>query len=256
MPAAAANQSVARALRVLCALAESRDGLGVRELARTLAVSPSIAQRLVSTLADFGFAEQEPSRRYRVGVRAFAVGNAYLSAHALASAGLAELRQLAEEHRLNGYLGVLRGQDVVYLITSQSSGPIAIRSAPGERTHLHSTALGKAILAQMGDVAAEQLLGSAPYARLTPRTRTRFAQLRPDLQAARRLGYALSDEENLTGVFAIGAPVRDAAGATVAAISGALPRHEVTRTGLPKLCRLVRQAAERISARLGAPTNA
>lgn len=253
MPALpAANQSVARALRMLSALAQARDGLGVRELARVLAVSPSIAQRLVSTLADYGFAEQEPSRRYRVGVQAFAVGNAYLSSHALASAGLAELRELAEEHRLNAYLGVLRGREVVYLIALQSSGPIAIKSAPGERTHLHSTALGKAFLAQMDDAAAERLLGAEPYARLTPRTRTRFAALRSDLEVARRTGIAVSDEENLVGVYAVGAPVRDASGATVAAISGALPRHGVTKADLPRLSRLVRTAAARISTRLGA----
>jgi len=254
MPAAvpAANQSVARALRMLRALAEARDGLGVRELARALAVSPSIAQRLVSTLADYGFVEQEPSRRYRVGVQAYAVGNAYLSSHALASAGLAELRVLAEEHQLNAYLGVLRGREVVYLLTLQSSGPIAIKSAPGAHTHLHSTALGKAFLAQMDDDAAERLLGAQPYLRLTPRTRTRFATLQPDLQVARRTGHAVSDEENLVGVYAVGAPVRDASGAAVAAISGALPRHTVTRADLPRLGRLVREAAARISARLGA----
>ena len=65
--------------------------------------------------------------------------------------------------------------------------------------------------------------------------------------------HAVSDEENLVGVYAVGAPVRDASGATVAAISGALPRHGVTKADLPRLSRLVRSAAERISARLGAP---
>ena len=72
------------------------------------------------------------------------------------------------------------------------------------------------------------------------------------MHAAKDNGYALSDEENLVGVYAIGAPVRDASGATVAAISGALARHELSRAKLPGLCRLVREAAERISMRLGA----
>lgn len=255
MPIAAnaANQSVARALQILRVLADAPDGIGVRELARSIDVSPSIAQRLISTLAEYGFAEQEPSRRYRVGVQAFAVGNAYLSAHALVRAGLAELRELAETHRLNSYLGVLRGRDVVYLIALQSSGPIAIKSSPGERTRLHTTALGKAMLAQMSDEDAARLLGPPPFERLTAKSRTRLAPLLADLHAARRSGYAISDEENLVGVYAVGAAVRDADGATVAAISGALPRHDVNRANLPKLCKLVREAAERISVRLGAP---
>jgi len=248
-----ANQSVARALKILRTMAEAQDTLGVRELARAIKVSPSIAQRLLSTLADHGFAEQEPSRRYRVGAQAFAVGNAYLSAHALARAALAELRELADIHRLNSYLGVLRGREVVYLLALQSSGPIAIRSSPGELTRLHTTALGKSLLAQMSDEDAGRLLGPQPFERATARSRTRLAPLLAELQDVRRNGYAVSDEENLVGIYAIGAVVRDATGETVAAISGALPRHEVNRANLPKFCKLVRDAADRISARLGAP---
>lgn len=253
MPASAlANQSVARALQIMRVLADSPESLGVREVARVIGVSPSIAQRLISTLAEFGFAEQEPSRRYRVGVGAFAVGNAFLSGNTLARESLPELQALAERHHLNSYLGVLRGRSIVYLAAFQSSGPIAIKSSPGAKTFLHTTALGKAILAQMPVGEAAGLLGPQPYRRLTARTKTRLGPLAAELHAAKHNGYAISDEENLVGVYAIGAPVRDASGATVAAISGALARHELSRAKLPGLCRLVREAAERISMRLGA----
>jgi DNA-binding IclR family transcriptional regulator len=249
---ALANQSVARALQIMRVLADARESLGVREVARVIGVSPSIAQRLISTLADFGFAEQESSRRYRVGVGAFAVGNAFLSGNTLARESLPELQALADEHKLNSYLGVLRGRSIVYLAAFQSSGPIAIKSAPGAETFLHTTALGKAMLSGMSAEKAAALLGSQPYRRLTARTKTRLAPLLAELREAREQGHAISDEENLVGVYAIGAPVRDASGETVAAISGALARHELSRAKLPRLCRLVREAAERISLRLGA----
>jgi len=246
------NQSAARALEIMRLLAASKDGVGVREVARAIGVSPSIAQRLITTLAESGFAEQESSRRYRVGLGAFVVGNAFLSSNMLVRESYAELQSLADRHQLNCYLGKLRGSAIVYLATFQSSGPIAIKTSLGAETHLHSTALGKAILAQMPKQAARELLGAQPYLRLTARTKTRFVPLLVDLSAAREKGYAVSDEENIVGVFAIGAPVRDASGATVAAISGALARHELDRVKLPSLCRLVREAAERISIRLGA----
>lgn len=246
-----ANQSVARALRIMQILAQAGGGLGVRELARSIRVSPSIAQRLVSTLTEFGFAEQDAARKYRVGLGAFAVGSTFLSGNALARESLEELQRLAEDHQLNAYLGVLRGRSVVYLLALQSSGPIAIKSSPGALTHLHTTALGKALLLGMADPEVARMLGREPYVRLTGRTRTRLAQVLADLKVARRTGYTVSDEENLVGVHAIGAPVRDGSGKTVAAISGALARHEVTRARLPALARLVREAAERISSRLG-----
>lgn len=253
--AAPANQSVARALQILHLLADAPQGLGVREMARQMGVSPSIAQRLLSTLLGAGFAEQDDLRRYRVGVQAFAVGNAYVASHELVRAAHAELRELADRHQLNGYLGVLRGREIVYLIALQSSGPIAIKSSPGARTHLHTTALGKAILAQMSDAEAASLLGPPPFARQTAKSLTRLAPLLAELKRARRDGYAVSDEENLVGVYAIGAVVRDASGAVAAALSGALPRHEVNRKSLAKLCKLICGAAERISTRLGAPAS-
>src|SRR3954466_447178 len=180
-------------------LAGSRESLGVREVARTIGVSPSIAQRLISTLADFGFAEQESSRRYRVGVGAFAVGNAFLSGNTLVRESLPELQALAEGHQLNSYLGVLRGRSIVYLAAFQSSGPIAIKSSPGAETHLHTTALGKAILSHLPEREAATLLGAQPYKRLTPRTKRRLAPLVAELRSARDNGYAISDEENLVG---------------------------------------------------------
>jgi DNA-binding IclR family transcriptional regulator len=245
------NQSASRVLQVLEVLAASAEPVGVRDIARAIDVSPSIAQRLVSTLAAAGFAEQTESRKYRVGLRAFAVGNAFLSDNALARETLVELKRLADERQLNGYLGVLRGRTVVYLLTCQSSGPIAIKTSVGAETHLHSTALGKALLACLPNEEAKRLLGREPYQRLTPATRLRFAALARDLDKARQAGIATCDEENLVGVYAVGAPVRDATGAAIGAISAALPRHDVGRIGLAELGRLVREAAERISRRLG-----
>ena len=74
----------------------------------------------------------------------------------------------------------------------------------------------------MSDADAAGLLGLPPFARQTAKSQTRLAPLLADLKLARRNGYAVSDEENLVGVYAIGAVVRDASGATAAALSGAL----------------------------------
>jgi DNA-binding IclR family transcriptional regulator len=249
-----ANQSVSRALQIMEILAESDGPLGVREVARQIRVSPAIAQRLVSALTESGFAEQEAlSRRYRVGLRAFTVGSAFLSGDALVREAQPELRELSDKHGLNSYLAVRRGRSVVYLVTCQSSGPITIKTAPGALSYLHSTSLGKALLCNLPDAEIERLLGPEPYRRLTARTKTRLAPLLRELHAAARTGTTVCDEENLVGVFAIGAPVRDASGQTIAAISGALPRHDVSVSRVRAVSTLIRDAAERVSLRLGAP---
>lgn len=69
----------------------------------------------------------------------------------------------------------------------------------------------------------------------------------------RRLGYAVSDEENIENVFAVGAVVRDSSGRAVASVSGAVQRHQLRKSDIERLCGVVVNAAERISRRLGAP---
>ena len=248
------SQSLARGLAVLELVAEAGEELGVRDIARRVSLAPSIAQRLVSTLAALGYLEQSPTTlKYRVGYRAFQVGGAYIAHSDVNQASLPELRQLAERHDLNGFLGVLRDRKIVYLATVQSRGPIAIRNVPGSETFLHSTALGKALLAEKPESEVVELLGEEPFKALTAKTKTSLSAILQELAEVRRLGYAISDEENLDHVFATGAAVRDATGQAVAAISGALPRNQLRDEEIMQLCALVKEAADRVSRRLGAP---
>lgn len=252
-PAVSGSQSAARTLAVLGLISRTPRDLGVREIARHLALPSSVVQRLINTLAREGYIEQSPSdQKYRIGFEAFRVGHCYLARNGLHEASLPELRELAEREQVNAFLGVLRERHVVYLAAIQSSGPITINSVPGTYAHLHSTAFGKALLAEMSDDEVARLLGEEPYVALTPNTRTTLAALREDIEAVRRCGYAVCDEENLVDVYSVGAVVRDASGRAVAAISGAVPRHRLSPNDMERLCGLVSRAAERIARRLGA----
>jgi DNA-binding IclR family transcriptional regulator len=246
------NQSVARAIAILNLLAGRSEPIGVREIARQLRVAPSIAQRLVKTLANAGFLEQVgPTMRYTVGYKAFQIGNTFIAQSNLHSAVMPELYALADQH-INSFLGVLRDASVVYLATVQSSGPIAINHRPGARTHLHSTAMGKALLADLPPHEARALLTQRPLARLTAQTRVNISQLMAELETTRRLGYSVSDEENRLGFFSVGAVVRDATGLGVAVISGAVPTAGLKNKDRAQIARLVVHAAHNASRKLGA----
>lgn len=252
-PSRATSQSVARALAVLDLLASATGALGVREVARQLHLAPSIVQRLMRTLAAGGYVEQTADApKYRIGYRAFQVGRSYLTQSNLYDMTLPELRAIAERDQVNMFLGVLRDRAVVYLAAVQSSGPIAIRSAPGARAYLHSTAFGKALLAPMSDAEVAAILGEPPFPRLTAKTKATLEPLLADLREVRLRGFAVADEENFDNVFSFGAVIRDAAGEVVAAISGAVPRHPLRDDEIGRLCGLVSAAAQRISYRLGA----
>jgi DNA-binding IclR family transcriptional regulator len=247
------NQSVARALAILNLLASRAEPLGVREIARQLKLAPSIAQRLIKTLARDGFLEQTGTTlRYAIGYKAFQVGNTFVAQTNLHSAVLPELYALADQ-QINAFLGVMRDASIVYLATVQSSGPVAINHRPGAQTHLHSTAMGKALLGEMSNDEVRALLTRSPLPRLTPKTKISVAQLLAELETIRQQGYSVSEEENRLGFFSIGAVIRDATGAAVAVISAAVPTAGLKNQDRTRIARLVVQAAQNASRRLGAP---
>ena len=246
------SQSLLRGLMVLEAVAEEPTEIGIRELSRVLGLNATIVHRLTRTLLERGYVEQNgETLRYGIGVRAFQIGNRYRAAASIGEAAHPVLSEVASTHELNCYLGVLDRGFVRYLLAIQSSGPIVIRGRPGTQTHVHSTALGKVLLAAESVAAARALLGKAALPRLTPKTEVSAEKLLAQLPEVRRAGYAVSDEENIPGVFAVGVPVRDRTAQVTAAISVACPRYRGVEARVPEMARIAARAAEAVSQRLG-----
>lgn len=248
----ATNQSLERGIAILNLLDAQAGQIGIREMARTLALSPAIVQRLANTLTQAGYLEQMPeTRRYKLGYRSLLLGAALRRDDRLLVTASDELRRLADEHRLNGYLGVLRDGNVIYLHCAQSSGPIAVRIMPGARADPHSTAMGKALLADLTPQGVALVVGAPPYPRMTANTITDAAALADELAEIRRDGVAYSREEHLPGVISIGTVIRDMAGKVVAAISVAFLSSERGEAEWPRITTMVLDAARRCSQSLG-----
>jgi DNA-binding IclR family transcriptional regulator len=248
--------SLERGLSVLEALKDSDEPIGVREIARRLDLSPPAIQRLLNTLAGRGYVEQAAdTRRYHVGHGVVELARHVLRKDRLVETAEPELQALAGVGFFNAFLGVRLGSRGLYLLAVQSRSPVVIRSSPGERMPLHSTALGKALLVGLAEDAILELFGQGPLEQLTARTLTTPAQLISQLQTARGLGYTTSLDENILGVISVGAPIRSASGAVTAAISIACPRSIGPRIEIAEMGERVMSAAGRISARLGFPEN-
>lgn len=247
------SQSLERGLSVLDLLDRERAALGVREIARRLDLSPSIVQRIVHTLCAAGYLRQDvKTQRYGLGYRALSLGASLLSDDQLVVAAMPELRRLADRE-LNAFLGVITHGSLRYALTIQSNGPVAIKSVPGAIVPFHSTAMGKAMLADLPEQDAAALLEGADLERFTEATVTDLADLMTELKVVRGQGYGLSREENLPGVVSAGACVRNAAGRTVAGISVAYAPRVQPAIALAEVVRDVVDAATAISERLGCP---
>ncbi len=246
------SQSLERGLDILEMIEAENGDIGVRELARRLELSPTIVQRLVTSLAVRGYIEKNTeTSRYRLGHRSMILGASGERGVDYLATARRELDRLAQEHHLDGFVSILRSGRAIYLLAVQADG-LAIRVSIGSEMPLHSTAAGKVLLASLEDGEARKILGRAKLAAITPHTVTDPATLIASLAKVRRQGFATVVEENIPGVLSSGAPITDRAGNVVAALSVAFPKYLESGLTLQGSIPLVTAAALRISRTLGA----
>jgi DNA-binding IclR family transcriptional regulator len=243
-------QSVSRALHSLELIADAGE-LGVSELGRLLGVHKATASRLAATLADRGLIERDPdTERYRLGFGLIRLAGAAMAGLDLVRTARPVLEDLADRTRETVNLGVLSGQDVIYIDQATGTRSIVSVSWVGRRTSLHCTAAGKVLMAfgPRGDLP--RLLG-VPLTKETDRTITDVEVLRAQLEQARGRGYAHTQEELEDGLNAVAAPVRQADGSLAAALSVSGPAFRMRAIDLPRVGRITVDAATAISRRLG-----
>jgi IclR family acetate operon transcriptional repressor len=249
-PEGANLQSVTRAIRALELIAEA-GSLGVTELGRRLDVHKATASRLVATLAERGLVERDPvTEKYRLGFGLIRLAGAAMAGLDLVRTSHPILEELAERTRETVNLGMLSGDSVVYV--DQVSGTRAIVSVSwvGRRTPLHCTSNGKVLLAHLAPAERDRLL-AGPLERATPATIVDPNALIAQLQEIKVRGYAQTLEELEEGLNAVAAPVRQADGEVVSALSVSGPAFRMRPLDLPRIARLTVEAANVLSRRLG-----
>lgn len=243
--------TIERALTILEYLALHEGEHGVRDLARSLSLSPSTTFRLLQTLTRMGFASYNAeTERYRVGMQLVQLGLAALSSFDLMRLAPQTLRKLSSETGETSFLAIVEDGEVVYLAKEEGRFAIQTWAQLGSRRPVHCTALGKAFLAAIPVENAIAILDRKGMPRYTRNTITDLTLLLEELERIRQRGYALDREEVEDGLACIGAVVCDHAGAPVASVSLAGPAGRV----LPheeQYGALVVQATQQLSAALG-----
>lgn len=246
-------QSLSRAAAIMRLLAGGERRLGLSEVAAALDLAKGTAHGILRTLQQEGFVEQDPeSGKYQLGAELLRLGQSYLDVHELRARALVWADDLARATGEQVYLGVLHQQGV--LIVHHVFRPDDSRQVleVGSMQPLHSTALGKVLLAY-DPVARGQLNGDDLRA-YTSRTLTDPADLDAECALTRERGWAGAVEETWEGVASAAALIQDRRRNPVGAvcISGAVER--VCEAGFvrPELVASVRDAARAISRDLGA----
>ncbi|HXF72186.1 MAG TPA: IclR family transcriptional regulator [Actinomycetota bacterium] len=244
-------QSVQRALALLEILADEGGEMGVTELGRRLGVHKATASRLLATLAEHALVERNPlTDKYRLGFGVVRLAAATVGRLDLVQQARPVLEQLAERTGETVNLAILDQDWAVNIDQVTGASAVVSVSWVGKRTPLHATSSGKVLLAHAPAEVRERIL-SGPLPRLTRRTIVDPGALRRQLAEAVARGYAFTVEELEVGLNAVAAPVRQAGGEVVAAISVSGPAYRVTPARIPMLVQSVRLAAAEISRRMG-----
>ena len=247
------TRALARGLDILEALARAEDRiLGVSAIAQLVGLDKATVSRLLQTLIAAGYVVREPtSRQYRLTGKIFHL--AHVASAGLDLLGLARphLRQLRDRLNETVHLGVLEGLSVVYLDKLESGNSIQLVSAVGQTMPLHSTSLGKAMLAALPEEELEAKLSQMDFASRTPRTIGDAGELRLEVRRTRQRGYATDDRENEPLGACVAAAIVGADGRLVGAISVAGPHFRI-RDHFEAFGMAARETAQEIARELGA----
>jgi IclR family acetate operon transcriptional repressor len=244
-----------RALDLLEALAKAPAGapLGVSEVARRTGVTKSAAFRILANLERRGYVAKDPvSARYTLGTQLVYLGERSLGAIDLRVAARPALEALQQRFGETVNLGLREGGEVVYVDMIESSHGLRMAARVGGRDYLHSTALGKAILAFLPLAERDRLLhlpGALPAR--TERTITDPVKLRAELERVRECGIAEDRDENEVGARCLGAPIFDHRGVVAGAISLSAPDSRLDDARAAEVAAAVLEEAAAVTRRLG-----
>lgn len=178
---------------------------GASEVADELGVSKSTAHNHLRTLVELGYVV-ETDDGYALSLKFLDLGDRARKRHALYHAVKGEMDDLVDTIGERGQVMVEENGRGVYIYQVKTDHAITTDSHIGNTVHLHSTAVGKSYLAFCDEERRDAII-SGELSELTPETITDRETLLDELDRIRERGHAFNDEERITGMRAVGAPI-------------------------------------------------
>ena len=245
-------RSVEKAVELLNVLGDASAPLSLAELSQRTGWPKSTIYGLLSSLRRYMIVEQsEVDGRYRLGIRLFELGNIVAGSISIIALTKEHLRDIALQTGETANLGMLKGNDVLYLDQADSGMSLRVVAQVGMHAPLHCTAMGKAMLAYLPPTQLRSTMQSLEYKAFTPHTIVEQQLLSEELASIRQKGFAVENGEMRIGLRSVAAPVFDGNGQPQYAIGVAGMFRHITDERFLLAKELVIMSAQRISAALG-----
>jgi IclR family transcriptional regulator, KDG regulon repressor len=239
---------ILKAMKVLEFVAESGRAVSLTEVAKAVGIPKTTVFRYLHTLSAATFLQHNIHEdSYELGSRFRALARADSSLHRLREVAVPVMRELIRQFNETINLAIETGGEMVYIEVIESTRALRIGARIGSREPLHTTALGKAVLAYMGDDERESILRRGLSKKKTYRTIQDPKVILRQLTEVRNIGYAIDAGENEDGAICIGVPILDDLLRPVAALSLSAPERRKTESFMTNAAEALKVAGKTIT---------
>jgi IclR family transcriptional regulator, KDG regulon repressor len=221
--------------------------------ARSKMVKSSV-YRILFTLEKLGYIDKNGDGNYSITSRFARLAGQVRSPSDLPTLAQPFMLDLVRKFQETINLGVLDGDEVLYIRVLESPHTFRLAAHAGIRSPLHSTALGKALIASLPDCELQKLVKRCDFRRFTRNTICEISPFMRELVRVRRRGYAIDNMEDSDGARCLAAPIFDGDGRGVAALSISGPASRVHRARDPEVTGALIAVCTQISKLLGYST--
>jgi DNA-binding IclR family transcriptional regulator len=243
------SKAIGRALDVLDLFEDERVSVNLRELSSRMRLPESSLFRILLTLVDRGYLQQDGSGCYSLAPKLL-YGKIYDRAMRLKNFAHPVLRRLADQFNETVSMAYLFESRVQVLDTIEALHEVRMINTPGRVLPPHCSSMGKAIAAFQEPAFADQMLSVYGLIRRTPLTKVDRQAIMSDYETIRQRGFAVDREEAAEGGICIGAPIRPEDGAAIAALSVSTPVSRMSPEKERVIIEAVTTAAAEITALL------
>ncbi len=245
-------KSTEKIFKILEELAKNNGKMKLKDLSSTLGYPPSTTHRLLNTLIELGYVEQDQhSSGYNLGVKILSLAASSLNGLDLGQVSYPHLCNLRDETGETANIAINDHNESLYIQKAESTATVRVFSLIGKRAPLHATGVGKVMLADIPSEEVEEIIEKTGLPRITDKTITTLDALKEELQLIKDRGYAYDNEECELGAFCVAAPVRDYTGRVIASISVSVPTNRLNAQMRKKLIKGVTTESVKLSAKLG-----
>ena len=243
--------SIDKAFDILEVLSDEKNELGITEIATKIGLPKSTAYRIISTMVNRGYVNKSGNGTYRIGMKLIEAVSCYINSLELQTESRPYIAKITSELGLTSHLGVLDGDQVMYIEKMDIFSNVRMYSQIGARVHSYPCSLGKCLLSNYSAEDVRRIMKNCSFIKFTNKTIGSVDELITELDKVRICGWAIDDEESEVGHRCIGAPIYDYRGDIIAAISASGSTNVFTKDRIEPVSKYVMEQALGISKSMG-----